>query len=179
MRDTTYTKNHKMANKGMFFEQEIRMANTGYKNRGIALIQKISTPWKVVRRGKQIVSAFPEEKSTLDFRGTVKGGLSISFDCKEVEKEDRGLPLKYIELHQIEYMRTAIAMNEVTFILCFMKTQNKRYLIPGVKVLQYWDRWQENKGKRGFNFIPIGEMVEVRSRNGIVLDYLSGLGDVI
>ncbi|WP_129600592.1 Holliday junction resolvase RecU [Anaerophilus nitritogenes] len=179
MRDTNYIKNHKMANKGMFFEEEVKMANTGYKNRGIALVQKISTPWKVVRRGRQIVSAFPEEKSTLDFRGTVKDGLSISFDCKEVEKEDRGLPLKYIEPHQIEYMRTAIFMGEITFILCFMKMYNKRYLIPGEKVLQYWDLWQQNKGKRGFNYMPIEQMVEVKSKNGIVLDYLSGLGDVI
>ncbi|TCO79111.1 Holliday junction resolvase RecU [Marinisporobacter balticus] len=178
MRDMNYTKNYKMANKGMVFEQEVKMANTGYKNRGIALIQKISTPWKVVRRGKQIVSAFPEEKSTLDFRGTVKGGTSISFDCKEVEKEDRGLPLKYIEPHQIDYMKAAVTMNEVTFILCFMKTHNKRYLIRGEKVLQYWDRWQQNKGKRGFNYIPVETMVEVEPRNGIVLDYLSGLGDV-
>ena len=75
-------KNYSMANKGALFEQEIKYANESYKRRGIALIQKISTPWKVVRSGKKIVSAFPEEKSTLDFRGTVKGGLSISFDCK-------------------------------------------------------------------------------------------------
>jgi recombination protein U len=179
MRDANYIKNHKMANKGMLFEEEVKIANAGYKNRGIAFIQKISTPWKVVRRGKQIVSAFPEGKSTLDFRGTVKGGLSISFDCKEVAKEERGLPLKYIEPHQIEYMRTAITMNETTFILCFMKIHDTRYLIQGEKVISYWNRWQQNKGKRGFNYIPLDQMVEVKSRNGIVLDYLSGLGDVL
>ncbi|CAH2213499.1 protein of unknown function [Tepidibacter aestuarii] len=49
MIDTSYRKNYKMANKGMLFEQEIIKSNQGYKNRGIALIQKISTPWKVKR----------------------------------------------------------------------------------------------------------------------------------
>lgn len=44
MIDTSYKKNHKMANKGKVFEQEIIKSNEGYKNRGIALIQKISTP---------------------------------------------------------------------------------------------------------------------------------------
>lgn len=83
-------KNLDMANKGRQFEEEVIRANRYYKNKGLALVQKISTPWNVVRRGKQIVSAFPSEKSTLDFRGTVKGGLSISFDCKESEDE-RGL----------------------------------------------------------------------------------------
>jgi recombination protein U len=96
-----------MANLGKAFEEEVKLANNTYLQRGIALVQKISTPWVVIRRGKQIVSAFPEGKSTLDFRGTVKGGMSISFDCKESEDE-RGLPLKHIQPHQIDYMRQAL-----------------------------------------------------------------------
>lgn len=174
MRDTSYKKNYKMANKGKVFEQEIIKSNEGYKNRGIALIQKISTPWQVKRQGKQIISAFPVEKSTLDFRGTVKPGISISFDCKESEDE-RGLPLKHIEPHQVEYIKNALAMGEVSFILCYMKKYDKRYLILGSIVIDYWDRWKANKGKRGFNYIPTTSMREVKSRNGIVLDYLEGL----
>ncbi|WFD09757.1 Holliday junction resolvase RecU [Tepidibacter hydrothermalis] len=179
MRDTGYIKNYKMANKGMLFEEEIIKANEGYKNRGIALIQKISTPWQVKRQGKKIVSAFPVGKSTLDFRGTVKPGISISFDCKEVEKEDRGLPLKNIESHQIEYIKEALYMGEVSFILCYMKMFDKRYLIQGNKVIDYWVRWKANKGKRGFNYIPVEIMTEVKSRSGIVLDYLEGLEGVM
>jgi len=162
-----------MANLGQAFEEEVILANEAYEARNIALIQKISTPWKVIRRGKQIVSAFPEGKSTLDFRGTIRGGISISFDCKESEDE-RGLPLAYIQPHQIEYMRKALLMDEGTFILCYMKKQDKRYRIPGMVVMAYWDKWQRNKGKRGYNFIPVDSMVEVKSRNGIVLDYLQG-----
>lgn len=163
-----------MANKGMFFEREVMMANTQYKERGIALIQKISTPWKVIREGNRIVSAFPEGKSTLDFRGTVKGGMSISFDCKESE-DKKGLPLKHIEPHQIEYIRGALTIGEVSFILCFMKLYNKRYFIQGSKVLDYWNYWQNNKGKRNCNYIAVEDMIEVKSRNGIVLDYLKAL----
>jgi recombination protein U len=162
-----------MANLGQAFEEEVILANEAYEARNIALIQKISTPWKVIRRGKQIVSAFPEGKSKLDFRGTIRGGISISFDCKESEDE-RGLPLAYIQPHQIEYMRKALLMDEGAFILCYMKKQDKRYRIPGLVVMAYWDKWQRNKGKRGYNFIPVDSMVEVKSRNGIVLDYLQG-----
>ncbi len=168
-------KNFKMANKGVLFEQEIIYSNEAYRRRGIALVQKISTPWKVVWGGKKIVSAFPEEKSTLDFRGTIKGGIPISFDCKESEDE-RGLPLKHIRPHQIEYMRDALSMGEKSFLLCFMKTMNKRFLIPGARVLACWDYWQENKGKRNINYIAVEDMIEIRSRDGILLDYLIGLG---
>ncbi|WFA10361.1 Holliday junction resolvase RecU [Tissierella sp. Yu-01] len=164
-------KNYNMANKGMGFEEEVKRSNVIYKNRGIALIQKISTPWQVIRQGKKIVSAFPEGKSTLDFRGTVKPRIPVSFDCKETIDE-RGLPLKNIEPHQIDYIRTALEVGEVSFILCNITTTDKRYLIPGEKVLIYWDRWQKNKGKRGYNFIPVAEMIELKTRNGVVIDYL-------
>lgn len=164
-----------MANKGKAFEEEVELANKQYKRKGIALIQKISTPWTVIRKGKKIVSAFPQGKSTLDFRGTVKGGTSISFDCKENKKEKRGLPLANIQDHQIEYMRQALEMGERTFILCYMAMFDKRYFIPGEIVIEYWDRWQKNKGKKGYNFIPIHAMKEVRSRNGILLDYLEAI----
>jgi len=167
-------KNYNMANRGMGFEREVIIANEIYKNREIALIQKISTPCKVVRSGKKIVSAYPEEKSTLDFRGTVKGGIPNSFDCKE-SQDIRGLPLKYIEPNQIDYIRAAIKMGEISFILCYVKPLNKRYLIKGKVVLDYWDNWQANKRKRNINYIPIEDMVEVTSKDGIVLDYLQGL----
>ena len=167
-------KNYKMANKGKAFEEEVRIANNQYKTRGIALVQKISTPWQVIRRGKKIVSAFPEGKSTLDFRGTVKPRIPISFDCKETTNK-KGLPLANIPAHQIDYMRQALEVEEITFILCYMKIFDKRYFVPGEKVVQFWDRWQKNKGKRGYNLIPIESMKEVGSRNGILLDYLEGL----
>lgn len=167
-------KNIRMANKGRMFEEEVILANKHYESKGQALVQKISTPWKVVRAGNRIISAFPEGKSTLDFRGTVKGGLSISFDCKESEDE-RGLPLKHIEPHQIEYMRTAIDVNETTFLLCLMKSIDKRFYVDGAMAIEYWDRWKENKGKRGFNFIPVEQMKEVKFNEFLYLDYLKNI----
>lgn len=164
-------KNYKMANKGKGFEEEVELSNKQYKRKGIALIQKISTPWKVIRRGKQIVSAFPEGKSTLDFRGTVKPKIPVSFDCKET-KDERGLPLANIADHQIDYIRQALSVGETSFILCYMTMYDKRYFVPGEIVIEYWDRWQQNKGKRGYNYIPVEAMKEIKSRNGILLDYL-------
>ena len=170
-------KQRQYANKGKSFEDEIEKANAGYEQAGVANVQKISTPWTVIRKGQRIVSAFPKGKSTLDFRGTVKGGTSISFDCKESEDE-RGLPLSYIKEHQIEYIRKALKVDEISFILCYMKGINKRFLITGIVVIEYWDRWQQNLKKHGFNFIPVHAMVEVRSKDGIMLDYLSGVEEV-
>lgn len=161
------------ANRGQAFEEEVRLTNNQYKRKGIANIQKIATPVKVLNNKGGKVTGFYEKKSTLDFRGTVNPGLSISFDCKENNKDKRGLPLSYIQNHQVRYIREAIEFGETSFILCYMTMFDKRYYIPGKIVLEYYDRWQANKGKRGFNFIPVEVMQEIKSRNGFILDYLN------
>lgn len=69
-------------------------------------------------------------------------------------------------------MRQTLEVGEVTFILCYIVPLDKRYFIPGEEVLIYWDRWQQNKGKRGFNFIQVQEREEVKSNKDIILDYL-------
>lgn len=167
-----HTYNPKQANKGAALEAAVEYQNELYANRGICNIQKISTPWKVIRQGNKIVSAFPEGKSTLDYRGTVRGGIPVSFDAKESEVIE-GLPLKYIAEHQIDYMRAAIPLGEVTFILCQIKPFNKYYIIPGAAVIHYWDRWQVNKRKRGFNTILVEKMLPIRTNvPGYIMDYL-------
>jgi recombination protein U len=162
------------ANLGEAFEELVKMANDVYARRNIALVQKISTPWNIVRQGKKIIHAFPEGKSTLDFRGTLSGGQSISFDCKETQIEV-GLPLANIEEHQIEYIRTALKMGEWSFILVSLRNGYEYFYVPGKVVLEYWETWQRNKGKRGFNTILRQDMQEIRSSNGIALDYISAL----
>ena len=156
-----------MANKGRGLEELVAFQNGRYAAQGIANIQKISTPWKVVRQGDRIVSAFPEGKSTLDFRGTVRGGIPVSFDAKESE-DVRGLPLKYIKPHQIDYIRSALPLGEVSFLLCCIKPTGALYIIHGADVLRHWDYWKNNKGKRGCNLIPTEEMHRVSGD----LDYL-------
>ena len=162
-----------MANKGRGLEELISLQNAVYAARGIANIQKISTPWKVIRQGNRIVSAFPEGKSTLDFRGTVRGGIPVSFDAKE-SQDERGLPLKHIQPHQVEYIRTALALGEVSFLLCCVKPLGTFGVIPGETVIRQWEHWRENKGKRGCNLIP-GELMRPvpPGSGGNVLDYLA------
>ena len=159
--------NPQMANRGRGLEELISAQNEVYAARGVANIQKISTPWKVLRQGNRIVSAFPEGKSTLDFRGTVTGGIPVSFDAKESEDEC-GLPLNHIQPHQVDYIRTALLLGEVSFIVCLVKPTGTIYVADGADVVRLWDLWKNNKGKRGYNLIPVEEMRRVSG-----MDYLA------
>ena len=159
--------NPQMANRGRGLEELIVTQNEVYAARGVANIQKISTPWKVIRQGNRIVSAFPEGKSTLDFRGTVTGGIPVSFDAKESEDE-RGLPLNHIQPHQVDYIRTALPLGEVSFIVWLVKPTGTIYGADGADVGRLWDLWKKNKGKRGYNLSPVEEMRRVGG-----MDYLA------
>jgi recombination protein U len=159
-----------MANLGKELEEKILRVNELYEGYGVASVQKVETPWKVVRKGSLIVDAFPYSKSTLDFRGTVKNGIPISFDCKETV-EEKGLPLANIKQHQFDYMRTARKMGEISFIIA--DVNGAIYYISAAVVLEYYDNWRNNKGKRGFNYIPVEKMQPIKDGNGVMIDYVS------
>lgn len=48
--------NYKMANKGMNLELLINYSNQQYKKLGLSNIQKISTPWTVIRKSKRAIA---------------------------------------------------------------------------------------------------------------------------
>lgn len=55
------------ANRGRAAELVVEMTLRSYAEQGIALIQKIPTPWVVTRRGGAVTGAFPAKKSTVDY----------------------------------------------------------------------------------------------------------------
>lgn len=165
-------KNFKMANKGKGFEELIEATNQQYKTKGVALIQKIATPIKVISQyGKGDLKAVYDKKSTLDFRGTVVGGISVSFDAKETE-ETEGLPLKNLAPHQYEYIKDALIFGEVSFLLVSFKTLGEFYAVRGEEVVNSWEEWKANPRKRGFNIIPKSKMIKVKSNEGYFINYL-------
>lgn len=152
-------RNSGYANKGKQLEMAVERQNRIYAEQGIALVQKINTAWTPIRRDGKIVSSFVKEKSTVDFRGTVSCGIPVSFDCKETNNE-KGLPLADIRPHQIEYLRAARNVGETIFILCADSEYNV-YFVNGESVIIAYDKWQANKGRRGYNLIPFDNMIRI------------------
>lgn len=160
------------ANRGMSFEHLIEHANAQYRAKGWALVQKVATPWKIIRRGKQIVSAFPEKKSTVDFIG-VANGKAIAFDAKSTRERTR-FPLSNIEEHQMFFLEQFHNQGGHAFILVEYVKFNEVYLIPFLRLRDYWNTAMMG----GRKSIPYEEMIlfpRIRSGRGIVLDYLAAI----
>lgn len=155
------------ANRGQGLETLIEYANQQYAAKGIAQIQKVPTPWKVIRKGKQIVSAFPEKKSTVDFIGDYKG-RSVCFEAKSTENKTL-FPLANFEEHQIEFMRK---WTGIKFAVIEFKHTRQIFFLEAARLLNAWD----NHKVGGPASIPYEWCAfwldEIEQGDGIVLDYL-------
>ena len=159
----------KYANRGMGLETLIEHANEQYQAQGLAIIQKIATPWKVIRRGSQIVSAFPEKKSTVDFIGTYRG-RPIAFDAKSTQNKTR-IPLSNFEDHQIKFLLQWLRYGGAAFFIVEFAALDEIYYL---EIMDFWEIY-----KSGEKSIPVKWMREHGTRlqqgRGVVLDYLEAI----
>jgi recombination protein U len=167
------------ANRGRSFEEAIEATNKQYQEKGLAMIQKIPTPWIVKRAGSKIVSAFPAKKSTVDFIGMVntefEEGIPVAFEAKETTgakgKPETNFPLyvrneKTIKEHQMGFLRNWNRMGGHGFILVHFKNRDQHFAVtPGF--MREWYK-QENEGGR--KSIPFEAFTTQRKVN--IDDYL-------
>lgn len=72
--------------RGSTLEDMINMTNENYRDKKLALIQKIPTPItpvKIDQQTRHITLAYFEKQSTVDYIGAVQG-IPICFDAKEL-----------------------------------------------------------------------------------------------
>lgn len=159
------------ANRGMGLESLIEYANAQYASKGIANIQKISTPWQIVRQGKKIVNAFPTGPSTVDYMGEYKGA-AICFEAKETGNKT-SFPLSNFEQHQIEFIRR---WQGISFAIVHFSFYNRTFFIYRLELLRAWDN--QKTGRKSIPYTWITQYAkEVTQGNGIVLDYLRELSE--
>jgi recombination protein U len=161
------------ANRGKYLEEWIEQTNQVYNNKGLAVINKIPTPWKIQRKfspfTKQysISGAFPEKKSTVDFGGTA-AKQSIWFDVKATTLKT-SFPLSNIYGHQKEYLESVAKQGGKAFLLIHFRELNKTWLL-------WIDQLQKFMAESGRKSIPVNwfeaNCEEVKQGQGVMLDYL-------
>lgn len=171
--DALSLKDENKRNRGRYLEEWIDLANQYYAQKGLAVIQKIPTPWIVVRKyspytkSYRIANAFPEKKSSVDFGGTASN-RSIWFDAKATKLKNN-FPLKNIHKHQIEYLRNVYNQGGKAFLLIHSEVENKTWLLWISQLLAFL----ESETRKSIPFSWFDEHCAViRPKDGILLDYL-------
>ncbi len=160
--------------RGSTFEDMINRTNERYREKGLALIQKIPTPITPVKMDKehrQITLAYFEQRSTVDYIGAVQG-IPVCFDAKECVADT--FPLQNIHEHQVKFMGDFERQGGVAFLLIYYSAKNMLYYMRYEEMAEFWARGR-NGGRKSFRFDELDDSFFLNLQNGCLVPYLDGM----
>lgn len=157
--------------RGSGLEELINITNMKYREKGIALVQKVPTPIKPVEINKlkgQITLAYFEQRSTVDYIGVAQG-IPLCFDAKE--SASNTFNMQNIHEHQYEFMKDFEKQGGVSFIIIYFSKKNIYYYLRFKDITKFYER--AKKGiKQSFRFEELNPDFEINMKNGIFVHYL-------
>jgi len=160
--------------RGSMLEEMINITNTKYREKKLALIQKVPTPITPINIDKEcrhITLAYFEQKSTVDYIGVVQG-VPICFDAKECAVDT--FNMNNVHEHQITYMKEFEEQCGISFLIIYFKKRDCYYYLTFDRLLEFWER-AENGGRKSFRFDELDLSYQISIQNGINVHYLEQL----
>lgn len=161
--------------RGSYLEDLINNTNEIYKEKGLAIVQKIPTPITPIKmnpKGKQITLAYFDQKSTVDYIGAVQG-LPVCFDAKECREER--FPLQNIHAHQVDFMEHFEKQGGISFFIIYFTTKDIIFYLPFEMFKFFWDRAKEEGGRKSFKIDELNPDYIIKPNEGVFVPYLEAL----
>lgn len=160
--------------RGSTLEELINRSNEQYREKGLALIQKIPTPItpiRIAKESRQITLAYFEQKSTVDYIGAVQG-IPVCFDAKECQEDT--FPLANVHEHQIRFMEEFEKQQGIAFLIIFFSSRNLFYYLPLRALLEFCERGKHG-GRKSFRYEELDSSYALPPHSGILVPYLEGI----
>lgn len=160
--------------RGSTLEDMINMTNDNYREKGLALIQKIPTPItpvKIDQATRHITLAYFEKQSTVDYIGSVQG-IPVCFDAKECAVDT--FPMMNIHEHQVHFMEDFEKQGGISFIILFYSHKNEVYYIPFCDIKKFYER-SVTGGRKSFKYEEIDKKYKLGKAPGALVHYLEGM----
>jgi len=160
--------------RGSTLEDMINHSNDVYREKHLALIQKIPTPItpiEIDKSTRHITLAYFDQKSTVDYIGTVQG-IPICFDAKECAADT--FPLANIHEHQMEFMKEFEKQGGIAFFIIHFTARDEIYYVPLRQVIEYWNRMSEG-GRKSFTYDEIDKGYVIKRSGEVLVHYLEEL----
>ncbi len=157
--------------RGSLLEEEINRTNEQYKDRNLALIQKIPTPITPInidKENRHITLAYFDQKSTVDYIGAVQG-IPVCFDAKE--SSSTTFALQNIHPHQVDFMKRFEEQDGVAFFLIHFTSVDIYYYLPFRNFHPFWERMQGG-GRKSFRFDELDKTYIIKKEHGFLIPYL-------
>ena len=126
--------------RGSVLEELINLTNDKYREKKLALVQKVPTPITPIEIDKEkrhITLAYFEQKSTVDYIGAVQG-IPICFDAKECAEDT--FALQNVHEHQVTFMRDFEAQDGIAFLIISYKKRDCYYYMRFCELERFWQR---------------------------------------
>lgn len=160
--------------RGSTLEDMINHTNEYYREKGLALVQKIPTPITPIRIDKdssQITLAYFEKDSTVDYIGVVQG-VPVCFDAKECATDT--FSLRNIHEHQINFMRDFETQEGVSFLVVMFTSRNELYYMRFAELERFLDRVSDGHANN-FKYDELDADYFIKARGGALVHYLEPL----
>ncbi len=165
-------KNKSYANRGMFLERIIERTNNKYRNAGVADIQKLPTPVKIMKVTGSKVEGVRTKGHLVDYMGIYKG-LALVFDAKETKGTN--FPLENISEHQYRLLESWSEKGAIAFLIVHFKKYDKYYYLP-FNSLKWAVERAKTGGRKSIAFDEFEQMgQEIKSKDGYALHYLEAI----
>lgn len=160
--------------RGSIFEELINSTNDYYREKGLALVQKIPTPIVPTQFNKEtrkITEAYFEKDSTVDYIGAVQG-IPICFDAKECHTDT--FPLQNIHEHQYSFMKDFERQGGVAFLLIMFAHREDIYYMTFDELTHMVDRVKEGHSKN-FKYNELRDEFFLKMKGAALVPYLEAL----
>lgn len=157
--------------RGSMLEEMINLTNSRYREKKLALIQKVPTPITPIsidKENKHITLAYFEQKSTVDYIGVVQS-IPICFDAKECAVDT--FSINNIHEHQITFMKEFEEQSGVAFLLIYFKKKDSYYYLTFEQLIKFWER-ADNGGRKSFRYDELDLEYQIPVIGGTCIHYL-------
>ena len=157
--------------RGSTLEDIINHTNEVYREKKLALIQKIPTPITPItieKSTRHITLAYFDQKSTVDYIGAVQG-IPVCFDAKECAVKT--FPLQNVHEHQIQFMKEFEEQGGIAFIILHFTALDELYYVPFRDLETFWKRMQDG-GRKSFTYDEVDKSYQIRASRDILVHYL-------
>jgi len=157
--------------RGSTLEDLINHSNELYREKKLALIQKIPTPITPIsidKSTRHITLAYFDQKSTVDYIGVVQG-IPVCFDAKECAVNT--FPLQNIHEHQVRFMKEFEEQGGIAFIVLHFTRLDEIYYVPFADLSRFWQRMCDG-GRKSFTYEEIDKAFQIHPHRDILVHYL-------
>ncbi len=160
--------------RGSNLEELINLTNDKYRDKKLALIQKVPTPITPVeidQATRHITLAYFDQKSTVDYIGAVQG-IPVCFDAKECKLDT--FALNNIHEHQMRFMQDFEDQEGVAFFLINYTHKNLYYYMRFREIKGFWERMEQG-GRKSIRFDELDKDWFFTEKAGLFVPYLNML----